>query len=69
MYRKSIDLWPNYEHALNNLANLIRKNRGKLGEAKSLLKRAIEANPKVELSCENVARLILGVLTTLVKQF
>jgi len=40
-YRKAIDLHPNYEQAMNNLANLLREN-GQLDEAETLLRKAVD---------------------------
>ncbi|KAI6660292.1 Transmembrane and TPR repeat-containing protein [Oopsacas minuta] len=44
-YREAIRLYPDYEHALNNLGNLL-KERGNLLEAHQLLVRAVEVAPK-----------------------
>ena len=35
-YKKAIELWPSYEHALNNLGNLL-KNKGQFKEAENYL--------------------------------
>jgi hypothetical protein len=40
-YRKAIDLNPNYEQAMNNLANLLREDK-KFEEAEVLLRRALD---------------------------
>jgi len=60
LYRKSIDLWPNYEHALNNLGNLLRKTPGDGAaaaskKAKDLFNRALEINPKFAAAWMNLA--------------
>jgi tetratricopeptide (TPR) repeat protein/fumarate reductase subunit C len=44
-YKKAIELWPDYEQALNNLGNLFRQE-GKNAEAKQLLLRALKVQPK-----------------------
>lgn len=40
-YKKSIELNPNYEQAMNNLANLLREDK-KFEEAEVLLRKAVE---------------------------
>ena len=37
-YRKALQLWPNYEHALNNLGNLI-KTKGDFQEAEKMFEK------------------------------
>ena len=39
-YKKAIELWPSYEHALNNLGNLL-KNKGQYKEAENYLLKVI----------------------------
>ena len=39
-YKKAIELWPSYEHALNNLGNLL-KNKGQFKEAENYLLKVI----------------------------
>lgn len=44
-YEKALQLWPDYEQALNNLGNLYRQQGDNL-QAKKLLKRALSIQPK-----------------------
>ena len=44
-YKKALDLWPSYEHAMNNLGN-IYKDQGKFKEAEKLFKKALVISPK-----------------------
>ena len=56
LYRTSIYLWPEYEHALNNLANVLRKRPQKYFhlEAKDLLTRALKINSKFSAAWMNL---------------
>ena len=62
-YRKSIELWPSYEHALNNLGNLLR-NKGLFEEAENCFSKALALNPKFAACHMN-----LGILQTNLNQF
>lgn len=42
-YRKALELYPNYEQAMNNLANLLRES-GQLEEAEILLRSAVKVD-------------------------
>ena len=44
-YKKALDLWPSYEHAMNNLGN-IYKDQGKFKEAEKLFQKALVISPK-----------------------
>ena len=44
-YTRALDLWPSYEHAMNNLGN-IYKNIGEFEEAEILFLKAINISPK-----------------------
>jgi Tfp pilus assembly protein PilF len=44
-YRKAIQLWPSYEHAMNNLGNILKSN-GQFIEAESLFHSALKISPK-----------------------
>ena len=62
-YRRSIELWPSYEHALNNLGNLLR-NKGQFEEAENCFSKALALNPKFAACHMN-----LGILQTNLNQF
>ena len=53
-YRKALELWPNYEHALNNLGNLVKTN-GRLIEAEKLFEKALKISPKFAACWMNLA--------------
>lgn len=62
-YRKAIQLYPIYEHAMNNLGNLL-KSQAKYAEAKSLFVQALEINPDFAACWMN-----LGVVQTHLKEY
>ena len=62
-YRRSIELWPSYEHALNNLGNLLR-NKGQFEEAENCFSKALALNPKFAACYMN-----LGILQTNLNKF
>ena len=53
-YKEAIRLEPQYEHALNNLGNLL-KSQGKFSESSLFLNRAIDVNPKFAAAFMNLA--------------
>ena len=53
-YKESVRLEPEYEHALNNLGNLL-KTQKKFAEAEKLLRKATEINPKFAAAFMNLA--------------
>jgi len=53
LYRHALKLWPDYEHAMNNLGNLYRQE-GKNFEAKELFIRALEVQPKFPAAWMNL---------------
>ena len=53
-YKESVRLEPEYEHALNNLANLL-KSQNKLEESEKLLRKATEVSPKFAAAFMNLA--------------
>ena len=56
LYKTSIILWPTYEHAMNNLANVLRKRKQPQFhmEAKELLVKALEINSKFSAAWMNL---------------
>ena len=52
-YKESIRLEPDYEHALNNLGNLL-KTRKQFEEAEKLLEKATLINPKFSAAFMNL---------------
>ena len=52
-YKESIRLQPDYEHALNNLGNLL-KSKKQYEQAEKLLSRATEINPKFAAAFMNL---------------
>ncbi len=53
LYFKAIDLWPRYEHALNNVGNIL-KAEGLNEEAEQLFLRALEVNPEFAAAYMNL---------------
>ena len=62
-YRKALQLWPNYEHALNNLGNLI-KTKGDFQEAEKLFEKALKISPKFAACWMN-----LGIVQTSLNKY
>ncbi len=54
LYRLSLLLHPDYEHALNNLGNLRRSQPGGLPEAEELLRRATRVSPRFAAAWMNL---------------
>merc|ERR1712001_782577 len=56
LYKTAIILWPTYEHAMNNLANVLRKRKRPQFqmEAKELLVKALEINSKFSAAWMNL---------------
>ena len=56
LYKTAIRLWPRYEHALNNLANVLRKRKAKHFhlESKQLLLQASKINSKFSAAWMNL---------------
>lgn len=56
LYKTAIRLWPRYEHALNNLANVLRKRKEKTFhlEANDLLLKALEVSPNFSAAWMNL---------------
>ena len=55
-YREAIRLWPNYEHALNNLGNIL-KNKGQYDEAEDCFLKALSISPKFAASHMNLGKM------------
>ena len=56
LYKTAIRLWPGYEHALNNVANVLRKRKEHMfqQQAHDLLIKALECNPKFSAAWMNL---------------
>ncbi|XP_015835523.1 protein O-mannosyl-transferase TMTC4 isoform X1 [Tribolium castaneum] len=59
-YKKALELNPNYEQAMNNLANLLREDR-KFGEAEALLRKALDVSCRPNFAA---AWMNLGIVLT-----
>ena len=62
-YEKALDLWPTYEHAMNNLGN-VYKNLGKYEKAETLFHQALAISPTFAVSWMN-----LGIVQTNLNKF
>ncbi|XP_071838686.1 protein O-mannosyl-transferase TMTC4-like isoform X3 [Apostichopus japonicus] len=62
-YREAIRLHPEYDHAMNNLANLLKEDE-QIAEAELLLNRALNINPKFAAAWMN-----LGIVQASLKKY
>ena len=56
----AIRLWPNYEHALNNLGNIL-KSKGQYDEAEQCFLKALSISPKFAASHMNLGKIVTDV--------